>query len=618
MIHFSVIMPTYNQAAYIRNAIRSLFAQTYQHWELIIVNDGCTDNTEEFINDYLKDERITYLKNEENNGLGASINKALNIAKYDHIAYLPSDDFFYTYHLEVMAEQFTKYPGTVLVTTAMKSELMDSLLDRKKLMVNGHPHKLSIQLVQTAHLKTEHRWVERKEWESIDLYLSFFNQLVKLGMFISCLTETCQWVIHLNQRYRLLSEYYGGHANKFRQFYNIKTPLKIKVSEHRFLNEEKQFEDYRKKYPKAKDGLKILLVGELSYNQERIVALEEAGHQLYGLWTQTPAYSFSNVGHLPFGNVIDIDYKHWEDEVRRIQPDIIYALTNFCAVPIAHEVLSKNLGIPFVWHFKEGPFLCLEHEYFRKLVDIYCKADGVIFLNKEYKQWLLRFIPEPTNSLILDGDYPKQDYFTKDFSPKLSELDGEVHTVVSGRMVGLTKNDIKTMADNHIHIHWYNESYEEAVQTFKEDALLVAPYHFHVHRHCSPKDWTHEFSKYDAGWLHVFDSANNGDLDKASWNDLNLPARISTMMAAGIPCIQKDNSQHIVAMQSCFRDIDCGIFYNDIEDLAEQLQNRPRLKELQQNAMQHRLEFSFDYHVPALIDFFRKTINLKQYAKNKY
>lgn len=60
--YFSVIMPTFNQCAFIRRAIQSLMMQTYTNWELIIVNDGCTDETEEYIADYLKDPRIIYVK----------------------------------------------------------------------------------------------------------------------------------------------------------------------------------------------------------------------------------------------------------------------------------------------------------------------------------------------------------------------------------------------------------------------------------------------------------------------------------------------------------------------------------------------------------------------------
>lgn len=55
---FSIIMPTYNQAAFIRRAIASLQRQTYSEWELIIVNDGSTDDTELYISDYLQSLKI--------------------------------------------------------------------------------------------------------------------------------------------------------------------------------------------------------------------------------------------------------------------------------------------------------------------------------------------------------------------------------------------------------------------------------------------------------------------------------------------------------------------------------------------------------------------------------
>ena len=49
---FSIIMPTYNQAHFIRRAILSVLEQTYKCWELIIIDDGCTDSTERYIQDF--------------------------------------------------------------------------------------------------------------------------------------------------------------------------------------------------------------------------------------------------------------------------------------------------------------------------------------------------------------------------------------------------------------------------------------------------------------------------------------------------------------------------------------------------------------------------------------
>jgi glycosyltransferase involved in cell wall biosynthesis len=91
---FTVIMPTFNQAAFIRRAIHSLQYQIYENWELIIINDGCTDNTEDILSEFSIDKRIHFIKNKGNQGLGHALNQGLDVAIFDHIAYLPSDDFF--------------------------------------------------------------------------------------------------------------------------------------------------------------------------------------------------------------------------------------------------------------------------------------------------------------------------------------------------------------------------------------------------------------------------------------------------------------------------------------------------------------------------------------------
>ena len=110
----TVIMPTYNQDKFIDRAIHSLKKQTLSNWELIIVNDGSTDLTYQLAQKYQEDKRINYLQHTSNQGLGASINHALAIAKADFICYLPSDDVYYKDHLQSLNETFKKFPGTVL------------------------------------------------------------------------------------------------------------------------------------------------------------------------------------------------------------------------------------------------------------------------------------------------------------------------------------------------------------------------------------------------------------------------------------------------------------------------------------------------------------------------
>lgn len=113
-IQFSVLMPVYNQASFIRRAIASLMMQTYSGFELIIINDGSTDCTEQFITDYLEDKRVTYIRNETNQGLGQALNRGIDAAKYPYIAYLPADEFYEANHLEVLKDTFQKVPHTIL------------------------------------------------------------------------------------------------------------------------------------------------------------------------------------------------------------------------------------------------------------------------------------------------------------------------------------------------------------------------------------------------------------------------------------------------------------------------------------------------------------------------
>lgn len=96
----SIIMPSYNTAGYISASIASVQEQTYTDWELIIVDDCSTDNTDEIVKPFLSDKRIKYIKNEANSGAAVSRNRALREAKGKWVAFLDSDDLWFPEKLE--------------------------------------------------------------------------------------------------------------------------------------------------------------------------------------------------------------------------------------------------------------------------------------------------------------------------------------------------------------------------------------------------------------------------------------------------------------------------------------------------------------------------------------
>lgn len=95
----SIIMPSYNTGKYIGKSIESVLNQTYQNWELIIVDDCSTDNTDKIVTS-INDARIKYMKNSCNLGAAISRNRALREAKGQWIAFLDSDDLWMPEKLE--------------------------------------------------------------------------------------------------------------------------------------------------------------------------------------------------------------------------------------------------------------------------------------------------------------------------------------------------------------------------------------------------------------------------------------------------------------------------------------------------------------------------------------
>lgn len=107
MPEISVILPVFNSEEFVRKSIESVLAQTFEDFELIIVNDGSTDSSKDII-DSFKDDRIRLI-NQSNQGPGAARNNALKIAQGRYVMYLDSDDWFTSDALEVAYGEITKF-----------------------------------------------------------------------------------------------------------------------------------------------------------------------------------------------------------------------------------------------------------------------------------------------------------------------------------------------------------------------------------------------------------------------------------------------------------------------------------------------------------------------------
>ncbi len=105
---FSVIIPLYNKADYIEETLQSVFAQTFEEYEIVIVDDGSTDDSVAVVKG-LNHPKIKFFQ-QENKGAGAARNTAIASAKGKYLALLDADDFWYPNHLEALKESIVLFP----------------------------------------------------------------------------------------------------------------------------------------------------------------------------------------------------------------------------------------------------------------------------------------------------------------------------------------------------------------------------------------------------------------------------------------------------------------------------------------------------------------------------
>lgn len=114
MADISVIIPTYNRAKKVVRAIESVLRQTYRDYEIIVFDDGSTDNTKEVVR-AINDNRLVYISGNKNRGAGAARNEGVRYAQGKYIAFLDSDDEWLPDKLEKQIEYIACHPEVGMV-----------------------------------------------------------------------------------------------------------------------------------------------------------------------------------------------------------------------------------------------------------------------------------------------------------------------------------------------------------------------------------------------------------------------------------------------------------------------------------------------------------------------
>jgi len=177
----SVIIPTYNKAPYIRQAVDSALAQTYKDLEIIVVDDGSTDETVSILKSYVDAGQITYIY-QDNQGPSKARNAGLKLARGRYIKFLDSDDFLFPEQIEKQFRDIEQEPEAISIS--------DSLL----LKLNGISEHRPVHLVskerQLASFIESNRGV-------IHAFLVPKSLLDRVGGFdvtLTCSEDTDLWI----------------------------------------------------------------------------------------------------------------------------------------------------------------------------------------------------------------------------------------------------------------------------------------------------------------------------------------------------------------------------------------------------------------------------------------
>ncbi|MCM8786962.1 MAG: glycosyltransferase family 2 protein [Candidatus Omnitrophica bacterium] len=261
MAFFSVIVPTYNRKFFLKIAIESILSQTFEDYEIIIIDDGSTDKTELLIKDLIKKsfiarEKIKYIY-QEHKGVSFARNLGVMLANGKFICFLDSDDRYRQNKLEVTFQYIKKYPTYKIFHTEEIWYRNGQLLSQKKYhkKPTGYVFKYAVKMccisISTVAIKKE----------IFDVVGKFDENLPACEDYDFWLRVASKFKVFLIPQYLTIKE--GGHPDQQSKKYPALDRFRIYALKKILESKELDEKNYKIAFEELKNKCKIYIEGAL-------------------------------------------------------------------------------------------------------------------------------------------------------------------------------------------------------------------------------------------------------------------------------------------------------------------------------------------------------------------
>ena len=268
-IFFSVIIPTYNQGNLLKKAISSVLSQTFQDYEIIVVDDLSKDQTQKIVQEFNND-KIIYKKMNNNKNIGKSRNEGIRLSKGQWIAFLDSDDLWYQKRLKIVSDFLTN--NSTYDALCTDDLIVDKIRNRKKIWKYGPYTKNFYEtLLKDGNCITTSATVVKK-----DFLLNHKIQFNEENEFFTAEDyEFFMRVALANAKFKFLHQVLGEHLfykNSSSANYELHKQAIMSVAKYHVFNIQKFTQNKEKLWTKIKINFHFkdavyLLTNEKKYIQ---------------------------------------------------------------------------------------------------------------------------------------------------------------------------------------------------------------------------------------------------------------------------------------------------------------------------------------------------------------